>query len=113
FSWPGGFLSYAALLAMMGRFQAVLARGDGAPLRLALLSANRAEAWCAEVAVQALGGAITWLHPMGALVDQLEQLADAGVDTLLVDAAAFHDRGGELAARVSALKTVWTLGPAG
>jgi len=114
FSWPGGSLRYGALLAMLGRFQAVLARrDDAAPLRLALLSANRAEAWCAEVAVQALGGAISWLHPMGALADQLEQLADAGVDTLIVDAVAFRDRGGELAARAQGLKTVWTLGPAG
>jgi fatty-acyl-CoA synthase len=113
FSWPGGSLSYAALLAMIGRMQAVFARQPSAkPLRMALLSANRAEAWAAEAAMQALGGAITWLHPMAALPDQVEQLADAGVDTLVVDAAAFHDRGGELAAQAAGLRTIWTLGPA-
>ena len=32
---------------------------------------------------------------------------------LIVDAAAFHDRGGDLAARAKSVKTVFTLGPAG
>ena len=63
--------------------------------------------------MQALGGSITWLHHMGALPDQLEQLAATLADTLVVDAHAFHDRGGELAARApSTLRTVWTLGRA-
>jgi fatty-acyl-CoA synthase len=113
FSWDGGSMRRAAVLAMIGRFQSVFSgsAGSTAP-RLALLSANRAEAWCAEVAVQALGGAITWLHPMGALPDQLEQLADAQADALVVDPLAFRDRGGELGAGSPGLKNVWTLGPA-
>jgi fatty-acyl-CoA synthase len=115
FQWDGGQLTCRAAVDLIARLQAVLASGSaagGRPLRVALLGANRADIWCAEAAVQALSGAITWLHPMGALPDHAEQLADARVDLLIVDAAAFHDRGGELAARAPQLK-VWTLGPAG
>jgi fatty-acyl-CoA synthase len=113
FTWDGGSLSYAGALDTIARFQAVFSSLRlNEPLRLALLSANRADAWCAEVAAQALGGAITWLHPMGALADQVEQLADARVHALVVDAVSFHDRGGELASHADGLQAVWTLGPA-
>ena len=91
----------------------MLERLDPPRLRAAFLSANRADAWCAEAAVQALGGAATWLHPMGALPDQLDQLADAGADTLIVDPVSFGQRGGELAAGSPQLAAIWTLGPAG
>jgi fatty-acyl-CoA synthase len=111
FAWDGGTLSYAGALDLIGRLQAVLHDGSKRAPRVAFLSANRADVWCAEAAVQALGGSVTWLHPMGALPDQLEQLADAQAHMLVVDSHAFHDRGGELAAR-SQLGTVWTLGPA-
>lgn len=112
FSWAAGSLTYAAALDTIGRMQAVLSPTGAKPLRAALLSANRADAWCAEAAVQALGGAVTWLHPMGALPDQLQQLADSEPDILVIDPAAFGERGGELAARASGLQRVWTLGPA-
>jgi fatty-acyl-CoA synthase len=111
FAWDGGSLTCSAVLDLIGRLQAVLASASQRPLRVALLSANRAEAWCVEAAVQALGGAVTWLHPMGALPDQAEQLADARADVLIADAASFHDRGGELATHSPRLK-VWTLGRA-
>lgn len=51
-------------------------------LRIAFPSADRPEVWCAEAAVQALGGGITWLHPLAALPDHVAQLADAQVDGL-------------------------------
>jgi fatty-acyl-CoA synthase len=57
--------------------------------------------------------AITWLHPLGSLDDQLFQLEDSDAELLIVDATAFSDRGGDLAARASGLKSVLTLGPAG
>lgn len=112
FSWDGGSLTYAAALDLIGRFQGVFQAAWPGPIVVAFLSANRAEAWCAEIAVQALGVPVTWLHPMGALPDQLEQLSDSGAETLIVDAKAFHQRGGELAAKAASLRTVWTLGPA-
>ena len=56
--------------------------------------------------------AITWLHPLGSLDDQLFQLEDSDAQMLVVDAATFRDRGGDLAAKAAGLKTVFTLGPA-
>ena len=81
--------------------------------RVAFLTANRADTWCAGVAAQLSRLAITWLHPLGSLDDQLFQLEDSEAQMLVVDADTFRDRGGELAARATSLKTVFTLGPAG
>ncbi|MDO8705597.1 MAG: AMP-binding protein [Sulfuricaulis sp.] len=112
FAWDGGSLSYADTLQWIGSLQAVLCRlGAGRP-RVALLSGNRAEVWCVEAAVQALGGSVTWLHPMGALHDQVEQLSDACADALVVDALTFRERGAELTQQAENLKAIWTLGPA-
>jgi fatty-acyl-CoA synthase len=113
FVWNGGRLTYAAALDSIGRFQAVFASaGLGRGERVALLSANRAEAWCAGVAAQASGLCTTWLHPLGSLPDQLDQLIDCEAAALVVDALAFHDRGGELAAAAGAPRTTFTLGVA-
>ena len=49
---------------------------------------------------------------MGSLDDQLFQLEDSEAQMLVVDGVTFRDRGGELAARATSLKTVFTLGPA-
>ncbi len=109
----GEALSYRTTLNLIGRVQAALAAATGGqPLRLALISSNRAEAWCAEVAAQALGGLTTWLHPMASMADQVAQIQDAQANALLVDVPTYRDRGGELAACCPGLKTVWTLGPA-
>lgn len=113
FAWDGGSLSYGAALDLIGRVQGVIKAAGREPQVVAFLSANRADAWCAEVAVQALGLAVTWLHPMGALPDQLEQLNDSGAAALIVDALAFDQRGAELAALAPQLRRVWTLGTAG
>lgn len=125
FAWGGGWMTYAATMDLIGRLQSVILPNSSPQgseqektatrsvgIRVAILSSNRAEAWCVEVAVQALGGSTTWLHPMGALPDQLEQLTDAHADALVVDAGACHDRGGELAARAKGLSNIWTLGQA-
>src|SRR5262245_56571658 len=84
--------------------------------RVAFLTANRADSWCAGVAAQLSRLAITWLHPLGSLDDQLFQLADSEARMLVVDAAAFRDRGGELAARAQGVsqgvRTLFTLGAA-
>jgi fatty-acyl-CoA synthase len=114
FVWDEGRLTYAGALDLIGRMQAVLAaRGLGRGGRVALLTANRAEAWCAGVAAQASGLAITWLHPMGSLADQQDQLEDFEADALVVDAAGFGERGGQLAAASPPSRVVLTLGRAG
>ncbi|MEY9699397.1 acyl-CoA synthetase (AMP-forming)/AMP-acid ligase II [Bradyrhizobium diazoefficiens] len=81
--------------------------------RVAFLTANRADTWCAGVAAQLSRFCVTWLHPLGSRGDQLFQLEDSEAEVLVVDAAAFRDRGGELAASASRLKAVFTTGPAG
>jgi fatty-acyl-CoA synthase len=114
FSWPGGSLSYRAATDLIGRMQAVFMRLGLSPgTRAAFLTANRADTWCAGVAAQLSQLAITWLHPLGSLEDQLFQLEDSDAEMLVVDAAAFRDRGGDLAGRAQGVKTVFTLGPAG
>ncbi|MCW5747780.1 MAG: AMP-binding protein [Alphaproteobacteria bacterium] len=111
FAWEGGRLSYSATLALIGRLQAAMAAaGLAHGMRMALLSANRADAWCAGVAAQALGLIITWLHPVGSLDDHVEVLQDAEIDALVIDAANHRERGGELAGRCPQLKCIFTLG---
>ena len=113
FVWPGGRLTYAGALDLIGRFQAAFAGARPARgARVALLSANRAEAWCAGIAAQASGLCTTWLHPLGSIADQLDQIADAEAAVLVVDSLHFHERGGELAAAVDGSVTVFTLGAA-
>jgi fatty-acyl-CoA synthase len=113
FAWPGGSLTYQGATDLIGRIQNVFVHlGLPAETRAAFLTANRADSWCAGVAAQLSRLAITWLHPLGSLQDQLFQLEDSEAQVLVVDAAAFGDRGGELAARAVGVKTVFTLGPA-
>ncbi|ODM71835.1 AMP-binding protein [Bradyrhizobium elkanii] len=113
FAWPGGSLSYQGATDLIGRMQGVFMRLGFAPgTRVALLTANRADSWCAGVAAQLSRLAITWLHPLGSLDDQLFQIEDSEAQMLIVDGITFRDRGGELAAKAQGLKTVFTLGPA-
>jgi fatty-acyl-CoA synthase len=113
FAWPGGSLTYQGATDLIGRMQAVFMRLGLTPgTRVALLTANRADTWCAGIAAQLSQLAITWLHPLGSLDDQLFQLEDSEAQMLIVDATAFRDRGGDLAAKAAGLTTVFTLGPA-
>jgi fatty-acyl-CoA synthase len=113
FSWPGGSMTYRAATDMIGRMQGVFAKLGFAPgTRVAFLTANRADTWCAGAAAQLSRLTITWLHPLGSLDDQLFQLEDSEAEMLIVDAVAFRDRGGDLAAKAKGLKMVYTMGPA-
>ena len=69
--------SYAAALDLVARMQAVYAtQGFGRGDRIAILTANRSESWCASVAAQASAMSITWLHPLGSLDDQVDQMVE-------------------------------------
>ncbi|MFF7211776.1 AMP-binding protein [Streptomyces sp. NPDC008238] len=83
FSWDGGSLTYAGVLDLIGRMQAVFAAYGLRPGQCAaLLFGNRAENWCAAVAAQAFGlTIITWLHPLSSLEDHVHQLNDAAADS--------------------------------
>jgi fatty-acyl-CoA synthase len=113
FSWPGGSITYQGATDLIGRIQAVFMQLGFAPgTRVAFLTANRADTWCAGVAAQLSQLAITWLHPLGSLDDQLFQLEDSEAQMLVIDGVTFRDRGGDLAAKAVGVKTVFTLGPA-
>src|SRR5712691_5398890 len=78
FSWPGGSITYAGATELIGRFQKVFMQLGLEPgARVAFLTANRADTWCAGVAAQLSRLAITWLHPLGSLDDQLFQIEDS------------------------------------
>src|SRR3990170_890818 len=114
FSWPGGSITYQGATDLIGRIQKVFMQIGLQPgTRVAFLTANRADSWCAGVAAQLSRLSITWLHPLGSLDDQLFQIEDSEAAMLVIDADTFRDRGGDLAARASGLKNVFTLGPAG
>ena len=114
FSWPGGSLTYAGATELIGRIQRVFMQLGLEPgTRVAFLTANRADTWCAGVAAQLSRLAITWLHPLGSLDDQLFQIEDSEAQVLVIDADAFRDRGGDLATKASNLRAIFTLGAAG
>src|SRR5947209_1248369 len=113
FSWPGGSITYQGASELIGRMQKIFMQLGLPPgARVAFLTANRADTWCAGVAAQLSRLAITWLHPLGSLEDQLFQIEDSESQMLIVDAVSFRDRGGDLAAKASGLKAVFTFGPA-
>jgi fatty-acyl-CoA synthase len=100
FTWEGGEMSYRAATALIGRMQKVLIeQGLSRGTRVGILSANRADSWCAQVAVHLCGAVTTGMHPKGSLADHVEQLEDCGAEAVVVDAVAFGRIGGELAAR--------------
>jgi fatty-acyl-CoA synthase len=114
FSWPGGSLTYRGASELIGRIQRAFIQLSLEPgTRVAFLTANRADTWCAGVAAQLSRLAITWLHPLGSLDDQLFQIEDSEARVLVIDADTFRDRGGELAARTANLRGLFTLGAAG
>ncbi len=110
FVCEGTRLTYRAAHDLIGRMQAVMtADGLRRGQRVAILTANRPEAWCASVAANAAALSVTWLHPLGSLADQMEQLEDGECAALIVDATTFLARGGELSA-APGLSAVYTLG---
>jgi fatty-acyl-CoA synthase len=113
FSWSGGSISYGGAIDRIARMQRVLMSAGASPAaRVALLSANRADAWCAGVAAEISRLATTSLHPLASLGDQIHQIEDCEAEILVVDADAFLLRGGELAARAVGVRHVFTLGRA-
>jgi fatty-acyl-CoA synthase len=111
FSWPWGSITYRGATELIGRIQKVFMQLGVKPgTRVALLTANRADSWCAGVAAQLSRFSITWLHPLGSLDDQIDQIEDSEAEILIIDPDTFLQRGGELAGRAKGLRHVFTLG---
>jgi fatty-acyl-CoA synthase len=115
FVWDGGSLTYRAAFDLIGRLQAAMtAAGLKKGQTVAFLSANSAETWCAGIASSGLGLVSTWLHPLGALGDHLDVIADSDATVLIVDPRTHGERGAELAAKAAdRLAVVLTMGKAG
>src|SRR5262249_51543967 len=56
---------------------------------------------CCTVAAEITALRTTPLHPLGSLDDHLDQLEDAAIEVLIVDAENFALRGEEIAARIT------------
>jgi fatty-acyl-CoA synthase len=82
--------------------------GQGSPV--GLLALNRPEVLTSIGAGQLVGLRRTALHPLGSLDDHAYVLADAGVETLIVD-PMFAQRAADLLERVDCLTQVLTFGP--
>jgi fatty-acyl-CoA synthase len=108
-TWTGRDLSdeiskYVAALEDLGL-------GTGTPV--ALLAANRPEVLVLFGAGLLLGQRRTALHPLGSVNDHAYVLADAGVETLVIDPLPpFVERAQQLLERVDCLTNVLTIGPA-
>src|SRR3978361_1099213 len=108
-TWTGQDLS-DAISTYFSAFEE-LGIGTGSPV--ALLAANRPEVLVLIGAGQMQGQRRSALHPLGSVDDHAYVLADAGVETLVIDPLPpFVERASALLEKVDSLKTVLTLGPA-
>jgi fatty-acyl-CoA synthase len=106
-------IRYQDVIDFMGKVQAVLgSHGVGRGARVALLTENRYETWCASVAVQGLGAATSWLHPLSSLESQVSQIRYVGAAALIIDSDGFEGRAYELAAALPEV-LVFCVGKAG
>lgn len=106
-------IRYQEVVDFMGKVQAVLSsQGIGRGARVALLTENRYETWCASVAIQGLGAATSWLHPLSSLDSQVSQILDVGARALVIDSDGFEARAHELAAALPDV-AVFFVGKAG
>ena len=112
FSSEVGTLTYAGASDLIGRIQSVFSR-DGLKRgeRMALLSDNSAESWCAAVAAQGLGLSTTWLHPKGSLADHSFQVEDSKSSAIIVSPATHAERGRDLASKCGSAVKLFSLGP--
>ena len=96
--------TYRETLDTVHDFMAVLTEhGLGEGSGLAVLSTNRPEAWALTVAIQAIGGFITPLHPLSAAEEHVRVLNNAQVGALVVEGRKFAEVGAEVRARIPEL----------
>jgi fatty-acyl-CoA synthase len=97
FVWNDGRMSYAQTARLIGGMQKVLLRsGLASGDCVAILSSNRVEYWCAVIAVQSLGAAVSNLHPLGPRADHAAQIDELVPTFVIVDAMDHRKRVEEL-----------------
>jgi fatty-acyl-CoA synthase len=112
FQQDGVELTYRQVEDALARWVSVLRqRGLGPGEGVGLLSANRAEAWLAQIAPALAGGRYTALHPLGSLADHLHACNEAELRFLFVD-PAFAERAAHLLEESATVEAVFTFGPA-
>ncbi len=98
FRWDGGQLTYAETERLIAGIQGELkALGVGPDRNVAILSSNRADAWCTVIATQALGGAVCNLHPLAAVELHEAQINELGPAVVVVDNDSHAVTGDKLA----------------
>ena len=91
--------------------QALEARGIRQGDSIAVLSANRPEAFLVNAASYVMGLRVTLVSPVSSEDDHAYILADAGVTTLFVDPPNFGERARRLRERVPGIQQFFGLGP--
>jgi fatty-acyl-CoA synthase len=92
FKWDGGELSYRETEQLIAGLQVELkALGVGPGRNVAILSSNRAEAWCIVIAAQALGAAISNLHPLAAADMHVAQVRELAPLLVVADAESHQE----------------------
>ncbi|WP_407492790.1 AMP-binding protein [Pseudooceanicola sp. MF1-13] len=98
FRWDGGELSYRQTEQLIAGLQAELRdMGVGPGRNVAILSANRVEAWCTVIAAQALGAAISNLHPLGAADMHVAQVRELAPAVVVSDADSHRETAAQIA----------------
>lgn len=107
----GERLTAGAFAAEISRYLQFLQSIEPRPFRAAVLSRNRIEVLYASNALNFAGIVSTALHPMGSVDDYLYVIEDAGIDTLVYDAAHYEDMARALKDRAPQLRNFLAMGP--
>jgi len=104
--------SYRDLGEAIGRFIAVYrGLGLGKGKAIAILSGNRVECLAGQVAALLLGARYTPLHPKAGADDHAFIVGDAEIDTLIVEADRFGERGHYIRSQTPGLRHLLSFGP--
>ncbi|HEX7781935.1 MAG TPA: AMP-binding protein [Sphingobium sp.] len=106
----GENVSAAALADQISRYQQYLEGLTPAPTRAAVLSRNRIEVLYTSNALNFAKIVSTALHPMGSVEDYLYVINDAGIDTLVYDAAHYDETARALKERAPGLLHLLSMG---
>lgn len=106
----GQQVTYAAVEDLIGALTRRLDAAGAPDASVAVLSTNRYEAWCVQIAVHAVGGRYVPLSGLSSLRDHVHICNDAQVSLLVVD-PVLAERAQGIVDEVATVKQLFTLGP--